>query len=224
MVRSKLAIFNELVYRFNTYDKMTVLMTLGLDKYIRSIYAEYVHDNSNRIVDAGSGTGRNIPYIYSKARQVICIDISLTALRVCKLKYRNYNNVDIVCASCEYMPIKSSSIDIILTSYTLRHLNVHKFISEVRRVCHRKSRLIVVDFWKPRTTLRTLSLLVHLSTIVTFLAFLTCPYIVSAYVEVWKELVKLPRPQMVTRMFSYIGNVKLVTIVDIIYIWIVDIR
>ncbi len=221
-MKSRLAILNELVYRLGMYDRMAVVMTLGLDSYIRSLYARFVKDRNFRILDIGTGTGRNIPYIYTKALNVICVDISYTALKICLNKYRNLNNIDIICCSGEMLAIKDRCIDTILTSYTLRHLNIINFIHEICRVTHKDSRVIIVDFWKSRTTFRRIILLVHLSIIVTLISFLICPFIVNAYINVWKEIVKLPNPNYITRLLKCIGNVKFFTIVDIIYIWILD--
>ncbi len=221
-MKSRLAQLNELVYRIGAYDRMAILMTLGLDNYLRRTYTEHIPKCST-IIDIGAGTGRNIPYIYDKGDKIICVDISFTALKTCLQKYRNREKIDIVCSSAESLPIKDRSVDVALSSYVLRHLNINRFIRELKRITHRGSRIVIVDFWKPEKTYKHLLLLLHLSILVTFLSFLTFPTLVTAYVGVWKNIPNLCPPQYITRILDNIGRVEAFSIVDIIYIWKVDV-
>ncbi len=222
-MKSLLAELNEIVYRLGAYDKMAVLMTLGLDDYIRKTYTKYV-PKTHKILDIGIGTGRNIPYITDKADNIIGIDISCDALRTCLQKYRKSTKIDIICASAEMLPLREHSIDVVLSSYVLRHLNIKNLIRELKRVTKRNSRIIIVDFWKPSNTIRHLALLAHLSIIVTFLSFLTFPTLVSVYVGVWKSIPKLDNPHNISKTFNKLGRVALLSIVDIIYIWCIDVE
>ncbi|NPB00763.1 MAG: class I SAM-dependent methyltransferase [Crenarchaeota archaeon] len=221
-MKSILAELNELVYRLGAYDRMAVLMTLGLDNYIRRTYSREI-PRCRRLLDIGTGTGRNIPHVKNKAESIICIDLSYTALRTCLEKYRCDSRIDIVCASAEMIPIRNSTIDVVLSSYVLRHLDLTRFVKEIRRVTCRGSRVILVDFWKPRTIGKQLLLLTHLSIIVTLLSFLTFPSLVVAYVGVWKNIPKLHDPLNIAHILSYLGRVEMMSIVDIIYIWKIEI-
>jgi len=221
-MKSLLAELNEIVYRLGAYDRMAILMTLGLDDYIRRTYVRYV-PNSHKILDLGTGTGRNIPYLIDKADNIISIDISYSALKTCLQKYRNMTKIDIICASAEMLPLRESSIDVVISSYVLRHLNIKNLIRELRRITRRSSKIIIVDFWRPVNTIKHLMLLTHLSIIVTFLSFLTFPTLVPVYVGVWKSIPKLDNPHNISKIFSRLGRVVLLSIVDIIYIWCIDV-
>jgi len=108
---------------------------------IKIIKEEFsIYKNNSLILDLGSGTG-NLSYILKKiGKRVICIDIEKECLMICKEK-----GLEIMERNLEKnLPFKNNSVDGILFSDVIEHLNnPKKIISEIKRCLKNKGKLIL---------------------------------------------------------------------------------
>jgi len=223
----RLAQLNEIVYQVGNYDAMALAMTLGLDDYFRREYTKFLNNTREkflRILDVGCGTGRNVPYILSKYKDVniVLVDISFSSLKIALEKYRGSTNIDYVCCSAELMCLREGSIDNVLSSYMLRHVDIAKFVRELKFITHRFSRIVIVDFWRSHVAISMMLLILHLAIIVPFLSLVFSPRSFCAYVNLWKFLPNLPDPIGICKVFSRLGNVKMLSFYNMIYVWVIQ--
>ncbi len=221
-----LALLNDLVYRYGDYDRMAIAMTLGLDSYFREKFTSLVPEGSSRtVLDLGAGTGRNVPFIlrYVRPAQIVLLDLSSSGLKRAHLLFRGNPRIDIVCGSAELLPLKHESIDTIISSYMLRQVDLAKTLRELRYVLKRRGLVVLVDFWKSLSYMKTLALLVYLAVVVPLEALLLSPSSWHAYKRLWRELVKLPPPHQVTRILSKVfRKVRLLTFNNFIFVWVLS--
>lgn len=84
------------------------------------------------ILDVGGGTGLLVEYLGNNAKEVWCIDISLSMLKIAKQKRpRGYY----VCADGDYLPLRSHSVKTVVSFTMLQNLpEPDKTLAEITRV------------------------------------------------------------------------------------------
>lgn len=90
------------------------------------------------LLDIGCGSGANSE-IFEEYYLTIGLDISTDALSYCRDKKYNY----LVCANGANLPIIDSSIDIVVVSDVLEHLDDNKALRNISRICKAGSLLII---------------------------------------------------------------------------------
>ena len=110
------------------------------------------------VVDIGCGVGIQLTPLLKQDSYGICIDISISMLykavkRFTKLDMLSY--IDIVQADAEYLPLRSSSIECILSIATIHHLPRESRINalkEIERVLkkHGKALVTVWSLYQPK--------------------------------------------------------------------------
>ena len=132
-------------------EGITSNYTYSLDEWQRSYldrFNENIVDVSGRVVfDCGSGSGYMAIELAKKGAIVIALDLTLrSCIRLKKIteKMGLSNNVVVVCASAEALPVKSDLVDIFISNAVLEHLpNEDVAISEIERVSCIISELMV---------------------------------------------------------------------------------
>ncbi len=100
------------------------------------------------ILEVGSGRGGGADYILRtfKPRKVSAIDISITAVNLCKELYTD-NNLDFLYGSAEDIPFSNNTFDLILNVESSHcYPNFDNFLREVARVLKPSSYLLITDF------------------------------------------------------------------------------
>ncbi|MBW3015174.1 class I SAM-dependent methyltransferase [Candidatus Woesearchaeota archaeon] len=98
--------------------------------------------SKDNILEIGCGAGHIIKNI--RRGQITGIDLSESALRVAKNRLRGMNNVRLLKANAEDLAFLNEKFDKIICTEVLEHVeNPSKVISEILKVSHRKTSIIL---------------------------------------------------------------------------------
>jgi ubiquinone/menaquinone biosynthesis C-methylase UbiE len=124
------------------------LIYLSMRQEALAAYRERVVPGAaGRILEIGIGSGINLRYYGDRAEHVIGLDPSakLLAMSV-ETERRSGLSVELVKGSAEMIPIEDKTIDTVLTTWTLCSISdVHRALSEMRRVLKPNGRLLFVE-------------------------------------------------------------------------------
>jgi SAM-dependent methyltransferase len=96
------------------------------------------------ILDAGSGSGYGSAELANDARAVTGVDFSPEATEYSSANYRLLKNLHFAAASCESLPFRSATFDLVVGFEVIEHLNDYRaFISEGARVLKPEGLFIV---------------------------------------------------------------------------------
>ena len=118
-------------------------------KHVRSkIYDTLKELNCNRnslILDLGVGSGLDYEYVLQISENVIGVDISKTALKIFKSKYKK----PVIISDVEKLPFKDNSFDFVVAIGLLHHLigqdDLEYYINEFKRVLVRGGWIVALD-------------------------------------------------------------------------------
>ena len=102
----------------------------------------------DRVLEIGIGSGLNLPFYSSKARQVIGLDPSPKLLGMARRRASRLNSrqVQFIESSAEKIPLEDASADTIVTTWTLCSIPaVLAALDEMRRVLRPTGRLLFVE-------------------------------------------------------------------------------
>ena len=99
---------------------------------------KYLKDKTNKILDAGCGTGKNLE-AFSKYGRVWGIDLANDAISFCKK--RGFKNV--IAGSIESIPFDNGTFDCVTALDVLEHVDDSKALKEINRVLNREGILII---------------------------------------------------------------------------------
>ena len=95
------------------------------------------------VLELGAGSGRYTALIAARSSRVVALDISLNALRVGRL--RTAARCHSVCADIERLPVRSDSVDVVVSAGSLSYGSADVVLPEIRRVLRKGGSLVVVD-------------------------------------------------------------------------------
>jgi ubiquinone/menaquinone biosynthesis C-methylase UbiE len=99
-----------------------------------------------RVLEIGSGSGVNFPFYPTPTRQLVALEPSARLLDMSRHATRSDLSVEFLAASAEALPLDDSSIDTVLTTWTLCSIpDVERALGELRRVLKRDGRLVFVE-------------------------------------------------------------------------------
>ena len=99
-----------------------------------------------RVLELGVGSGMNLPYYTDRASQVIGLDPSGRLLAMAEQARPDRRVTQFVRSSAEGIPLDDSSIDTIVTKWTLCSIpDVARGLSEARRILKPSGRLVFVE-------------------------------------------------------------------------------
>lgn len=101
----------------------------------------YVKDKD--VLDIASGEGYGSHYLSQDARSVIGVDSAQNVVEFARRKYIG-NNIEFRHGSCDLIPIKSNSIDVVVSFETLEHHHQHRqMFTEIKRVLRPEGLLLM---------------------------------------------------------------------------------
>jgi ubiquinone/menaquinone biosynthesis C-methylase UbiE len=100
-----------------------------------------------RVLELGIGTGMNLPYYGDRVIEVIGIDPSVRLLAMAEeAEQRGRRPVTLLRSSAEEIPVDDSSVDTVVTTWTLCSIpDVARALHEVRRVLRPSGQLVFAE-------------------------------------------------------------------------------
>jgi demethylmenaquinone methyltransferase/2-methoxy-6-polyprenyl-1,4-benzoquinol methylase len=108
--------------------------------------------NGSRILDVGTGTGKQAFAFAKKGYDVIGIDLSEAMLEVAKKKNK-YENVKFEVADAVNLPFVNNSFDVSCASFVLHDMPLtmrEKALKEMVRVTKPKGMIVIIDYALPK--------------------------------------------------------------------------
>jgi ubiquinone/menaquinone biosynthesis C-methylase UbiE len=104
------------------------------------------------ILDVGCGTGILFDYVAEKAEAIVGVDISRKILLQAKKRAKNFQNVHLILADADNMPIKENVFTHIFGITVLQNMpNPTKTLNEIRRVAKENAKIVVTALKKAFT-------------------------------------------------------------------------
>jgi len=92
------------------------------------------YDNTT-VIDVGCATGAVVSYFAELGNPSVVLGIDISSFALTLAKTRRQRNLNFICASVEYLPLRNKSVDTLSALNTLEHLsNLIKVLHEIKRV------------------------------------------------------------------------------------------
>jgi ubiquinone/menaquinone biosynthesis C-methylase UbiE len=118
-----------------------------------ALEADVINKNS-LVLDAGCGTGLFFDYVAHEARTIVGLDVSKKMLLEAKRHADNFQNVNLILADADNMPLKERVFRNVFAFTLLQNMpSPAKTLSEIKRVANRNA-IIVVTGMKKAFTLK----------------------------------------------------------------------
>ena len=111
----------------------------------RYIFSRTLFSDSAYVLDIACGEGYGSNYLAEKVEKVIGVDISEEAVEHARKTY-NKENLDFVQGSVTHIPLRSQSVDGVVSFETIEHVNANeqiKFLQEIKRVLKKDGLLVL---------------------------------------------------------------------------------
>lgn len=145
------------------YDVVFASLSLGLESRLRNKVADFTNARSgSRILDVGTGTGRQAFAFAKKGYYVIGIDLSEDMLKIAHTKNK-YENAKFEIADATNLPFEDNSFDVSCVSFALHDMLStirEKALKEMARVTKPKGTIVIVDYALPKNKISR-SLIYH---------------------------------------------------------------
>jgi ubiquinone/menaquinone biosynthesis C-methylase UbiE len=104
------------------------------------------------ILDVGCGTGILFDYVAQRAEAIVGLDISKKILLQAKKRAKNFQNVHLILADADNIPIKENVFTHIFGITVLQNMpNPTKTLKEIRRVAKENAKIVVTGLKKAFT-------------------------------------------------------------------------
>lgn len=138
------------------YDFLNHLLSLGIDKIWRKKAVKLLKDDQpKRILDVATGTG-DFALASSKlnAEEIKGIDISEGMLEVGRKKVAKLgkdSEIDLLYGDSEDIPFEDNAFDAVTVAFGVRNFeNLEKGLKEIKRVMRSGSKVVIIEFSKPK--------------------------------------------------------------------------
>ncbi|MEN3037683.1 MAG: bifunctional demethylmenaquinone methyltransferase/2-methoxy-6-polyprenyl-1,4-benzoquinol methylase UbiE [Candidatus Kryptonium sp.] len=197
--------FNAIAKR---YDLLNHLLSFGLDIHWRRFAVKKLNPSgSETIVDIACGTGDfSISACDKFPSKIIGIDVSLNMLKIFfdKAKKLNLNNLSLLCAEAENLPLKDKSVDIALVAFGVRNFsNLKTGLSEINRILKNNGRLAVLEFSLPKGVLKKIYLF-YFRKILPFIGNLISKH-ENAYTYLPESVLAFPEGEEFAKILNEVG-------------------
>lgn len=198
------------------YEKVNKITSLGQISKLRRIAVRKAYVKDKKVLDAGAGPGYiAIEALRQGATMVFTLDPSM---RMIGEQHKNLSGLprgkyESIQGMFEEIPLKSNSIDAIISSFALRDAyDLEQAVNEIARVLNPHGKVVVLDFYKPKSIVKAkiieLYLRIGFPTLSLF-AGCTKP---SLYADLYKTYRKHLTGEEYVKLFGkYFREVKLET-------------
>ncbi len=114
------------------YDDVAVLQRLTADKLLQHL--DTLKLQANKVVDLGTGTGRNLPLLQQRYPEADLLAMDLAPAMLNKAKQLNNQRSVFVAGDAEQLPLANDSIDLIYANLALQWCNPSLCFKEIARV------------------------------------------------------------------------------------------
>ena len=139
------------------YDLMNDLMSFGTHRLWKKNLIEIMNiQNSDKIIDVGSGTGDLVKIIQRKNPNVsiTSIDLNFEMLKYGKNNFANNKNINWINCNAEELPFKDDLFDKYIISFCLRNITyIDKALSEAMRILKPGGTFFCLEFSTPQSPL-----------------------------------------------------------------------
>ena len=139
------------------YDLMNDLMSFGTHRLWKKNLIEIMNiQNSDKIIDVGSGTGDLVKIIQRKNPNVYItsIDLNFEMLKYGKNNFANNKNINWINCNAEELPFKDDLFDKYIISFCLRNITyIDKALSEAMRILKPGGTFFCLEFSTPQSPL-----------------------------------------------------------------------
>ena len=139
------------------YDLMNDLMSFGTHRLWKKNLIEIMNiQNSDKIIDVGSGTGELVKIIQRKNPNVsiTSIDLNFEMLKYGKNNFSNNKNINRINCNAEELPFKDDLFDKYIISFCLRNITyIDKALSEAMRILKPGGTFFCLEFSTPQSPL-----------------------------------------------------------------------
>ncbi|MAY82816.1 MAG: bifunctional demethylmenaquinone methyltransferase/2-methoxy-6-polyprenyl-1,4-benzoquinol methylase UbiE [Flavobacteriales bacterium] len=139
------------------YDFLNHLLSMGIDKRWRKKAVKLLsEDNPKRILDVATGTG-DFALASSKLspQSIKGIDISEGMLEIGRQKVDKLGKseqIELIYGDSEDIPFENETFDAVTVAFGVRNFeNLEKGLKEINRVMQIGSRLVIIEFSKPKS-------------------------------------------------------------------------
>ena len=184
------------------YELLNTILTFGLDKRWRKIGVSLLGLNPGSLVgDIACGTGDILRLLNSKGLVGIGLDPSRGML------VAGHSSSPLVQSTAEHMPLKSESLDGIVTSFALRNFtSLEEFFNEAFRTIKPGGRFMNLDVGEPKSKLVKVGHNLWFNRAVPLIGALLSDK--SAYAYLPKSTSYLPAPSTVIKMLEDVGFIQ----------------
>jgi SAM-dependent methyltransferase len=115
----------------------------------QGLIRDYLEPNipeRSRVVEIGPGGGRWTDVLYQRASHVTVVDVSETALSICRQRFQHATNVDYVLSPGDRIPVESDSVDTVWSYDVFVHinaLNARGYVQEIARILRPGGRAVI---------------------------------------------------------------------------------
>ena len=139
----------------NNYDLMNDFMSFGAHRIWKRQLIEIINvQNSDMIIDVGSGTGDLIKLILNKRpniKQIYSVDLNKDMLNFGKKKFNN-KKIKFIQSNAEKMPFEDNYFDKYIISFCLRNVtDVKKALLEAHRIIKPGGEFYCLEFSTPES-------------------------------------------------------------------------
>ncbi len=101
-------------------------------------------DLAGSVLDVGCGTGLVFSYVANLAEQIVAIDISIKQLHEAKKQVDIFDNIHLICADADYLPVKGNRFEVAFAFTVLQNMpKPERALRELIRVGKRGSSIVV---------------------------------------------------------------------------------
>lgn len=106
-------------------------------------------DLAGSVLDVGCGTGLMFSYAANLVEQIVAIDISIKQLHEAKKQVDSFDNIHLICADADYLPVKDNRFEAAFAFTVLQNMpKPERALRELIRVGKRGSSIVVTGLKK----------------------------------------------------------------------------